>query len=171
MLKTAALVVLSIPLLLLGLCLSSSCVVVDVKQAEGPRIIVPVPLFLARTALAFAPDEATHIEIPELAEYSDIAEEIIEELIDAPDGVLVEVHDGREHVLIVKTGDELEIDVESGDEDVHVRMPLTVVAEILESYDGEELETRDVLQALSSVSRTDLVHVRTRDEEVKVWIW
>ena len=51
MLKAAAVVLLSIPILLTGVLLSSSCVVVDVKQAEGPRIIVPVPLFAARAAL------------------------------------------------------------------------------------------------------------------------
>ena len=77
MLKTAAIVVLSVPLLLVGVCLSSSCVVVDVRPADGPRIIVPVPLVFARAALAFAPDEATYIEIPELDDYADVAEQII----------------------------------------------------------------------------------------------
>ena len=51
MLKTAALVLASIPVVLAAMLLSSSCVVVDVKQADGPRIIVPVPLFVARAAL------------------------------------------------------------------------------------------------------------------------
>ncbi len=171
MLKAAAIVVLSIPLLLVGVFLSSSCVVVDVRPADGPRIIVPVPLFVARAALAFAPDEATHIEIPELDDYADVAEQIVDELLDATDGVLVEVHDGDEHVLIVKVGDEIEIDVDGDEEQVSVRLPLTVVADILESYDGERLETREVLEALSSISRTELVHVRTADEEVKVYIW
>jgi len=171
MLKAAAIVVLSIPLLLVGVCLSSSCVVVDVRPADGPRIIVPVPLFVARAALAFAPDEATHIEIPELDDYADVAEQIVDELLDATDGVLVEVHDGDEHVLIMKVGDEIEIDVDGDEEQVSVRLPLTVVADILESYDGEGLETREVLEALSSITRTELVHVRTADEEVKVYIW
>ena len=171
MLKAAAIVVLSIPLLLVGVCLSSSCVVIDVRPADGPRIIVPVPLFVARAALAFAPDEATHIEIPELDDYADVAEQIVDELLDATDGVLVEVHDGDEHVLIVKVGDEIEIDVDGDEEQVSVRLPLTVVADILESYDGERLETREVLEALSSITRTVLVHVRTADEEVKVYIW
>ena len=93
-----------------------------------------VPLVFARAALAFAPDEATHIEIPELNDYADVAEQIVDELLDATDGVLVEVHDGAEHVLNAKVGD------------------------------GERLETREVLEALSSISRTELVHVRTADE-------
>ena len=171
MLKTAAIVVLSVPLLLVGVCLSSGLVVVDVRPADGPRIIVPMPLFVVRAVLAFAPDEATHIEIPELDDYADVAEQIVDELLDATDGVLVEVHDGDEHVLIMKVGDEIEIDVDGDEEQVSVRLPLTVVADILESYDGESLETREVLEALSSISRTELVHVRTADEEVKVYIW
>ena len=174
MLKIAAIAVLSIPLLLVGVCLSSSCVVVDVRPADGPRIIVPIPLVFARAALTFAPDEATHIEIPELDDYADVAEQIVQivdELLDAADGVLVEVRDGGEHVLIAKVGDQIEINVDGDEEQVTVRLPLTVIADILESYDGEKLETRDVLEALSTLSRTELVHVRTADEEVKVWIW
>lgn len=171
MLKTAVVVLLSIPVFFAGLLLSSSCVVVDVKQADGPRIIVPVPLFMARAALAFAPDEAKHVEVPELAEYSAIAERILEELHDAPDGVLVEVRDGGDHVLIEKVGGELEIDVDTPDEVVSVTVPFDVAIEILESCDGEVLETSRVLSALSSASRTNLVHVKTVEEEVKVWVW
>ena len=171
MLKIAAVVLLSVPLILAGACLSSSFVVVDVRTSDGPRIIVPVPLFVARAALAFAPHEATHVKIPEIDDYVDVAAEIIDELLDAPDGVLVEVHDGGEHVLIAKVGDEIEIDVNGEDEEVSLRLPLSVVADILESYNGEELETRDILEALSSVSRTKLVHVRTEDEEVKIYVW
>lgn len=171
MLKIAAITVLSIPLLLVGALLSATWVVVDVRPADGPHIIVPVPLGLARAALAFAPDEAKHIELPELEEYADLASEILDELLDAPDGILVEVHDGNDHVLIAKVGDEIEIKVNGDDEEVSIRLPLTVAADILDSYDGDQLETHEALAALSSVSHTDLVHVRTDEEEVKVWIW
>jgi hypothetical protein len=174
MLKVAALVLVSIPVLLLGACLSSSYVIVDVKPDDGPRIIVPVPLMFARAAFAFAPDEAKHIEIPELAEfenYADLAEEIIDELIDAPDGVLVEVHDGDDHVVIAKAGDEIEVNVNGDNEEVSLRLPLPLVADILDSFDGEEIETGKILAALSSFSRKDLVHVRTEDEEVRIWLW
>jgi hypothetical protein len=171
MLKTAAIVTLSIPLVLVGAVLGSGVVVVDVRQADGPRIIVPVPVSLARTALAFAPDEAKYVEVPELAEYSDIAEQVIDELAGAPDGVLVEVHDHGDHVWIAKVGDEIEIEIDTDDEDVSVKVPLELVADILDSYDGDELDTREALSALSTVSRTDLVHVRTEEEEVKIWVW
>jgi hypothetical protein len=171
MLKTAAIVLLAIPLTLAGLLASSSCLVVDVKQTDGPRILVPVPLFAARAALGFAPEEAKWVDVPELGEYSELAARVIEELRSCPDGVLVEVEEGTERVLIEKLGDEIAIEVEDDDEDVSVHLPLSVAAEIFESHEGGRLEVAKVLDALASVSRSDLVHVRSRDEEVKVWIW
>jgi hypothetical protein len=154
-----------------GALLSSTWVIVDVRSVDAPRIIVPVPLGLARTALAFAPDEARRIDLPELEDYADVAEEIVEELIDAADGVLVEAHDRDERISISKGGDAIEIRVEGDDEEVSVRIPLTVAADVLDSYRDDVLETREALEALSSISRSELVHVRTENEEVRVWIW
>ena len=173
-LKTAAVVLLSIPLLLLGLVASTGLVVVDVKTSDGPRIVVPVPLFLARAALGFAPEEATEVEIPELGEYSEIASRLLAELSDCPDGILVEVDDRNDHVLIEKIGDEIAIEVSSDDEEVSVRIPLAAAAEVLESYEGGRLRVAGVLDALSSsssLSGTDLVHVKSENEEVKIWVW
>jgi len=174
MLKTAAVVLLSIPLLLLGLVASSGLVVVDVKTSDGPRIVVPVPLFLARAALGFAPQEAREVEIPELGEYPEIASRLVAELRDCADGILVEVDDGDDHVLIEKVGDEIAIEVSSDDEEVSVRIPLAAASEILDSYDGSRLRVAGILDALSSsssLSGTDLVHVRSENEEVKIWVW
>ena len=174
MLKTAALALISIPLLLLGLVASSGLVVVDVKTSDGPRIVVPVPLFLARAALGFAPQEAREVEIPELGEYPEIASRLVAELRDCADGILVEVDDGDDHVLIEKVGDEIAIEVSSDDEEVSVRIPLAAASEILDSYDGSRLRVAGILDALSSsssLSGTDLVHVRSENEEVKIWVW
>lgn len=171
MFKTGAVVVLSASVLALGACWSSSCIVVDVRPADGPRLIVPVPLAVARAALALAPHEATRIEVPELADYADVATPVADELLDAPDGVLIEVHDATEYLWIAKVGSDLKIEVETREEDVTITLPLEAAAQIFESYDGNELDTREVLDALGSVSRRDLVHVTTPEEEVKVWIW
>lgn len=171
MLKMAAVTVLSIPLVLAGVVASTGLVVVDVKSADGPRIVLPVPLVVARTALSFAPEEARLVEVPELSEYSELCSRLLSELRNAPDGVLVEVHDGNDHVRIEKFGDELSVEVESDDDDVSVHVPFEVASRVLESYDGNRLETSEVLAALSSASRTDLVHVKSGEEEVKIWIW
>lgn len=172
MLKTAALVLLSVPVLIVGALASSGCLVVDVKPSDGPRLIVPVPLFVARAALSFAPEEAAHVSLPEeVSEYSELALQIVDELRDAPDAVLVEVDDHPDHVLIEKIGNDLAIEVTSDDEEVSVRVPLEMAAELVESCHGGEVEVSRLLRALSSVSRTELVHVRSNDEEVKVWVW
>jgi hypothetical protein len=128
-------------------------------------------LSLARAALALAPDEAKLVEIPDIEHYQDVAEELVDELLVAPDGVLVEVDDGDDHVWIAKVDDAIEIEVDGDGEEVSISAPLEVIADILDSYDGQELATREVLAALATISSTELVHVRTEDEEVKVWIW
>jgi hypothetical protein len=174
LLKTAAVALLSIPVLLLGLVASTGLVVVDVKPSDGPRIVVPVPLLLAHAALRFAPDEATEVEVPELGEYSGIARRLVSELRDCPDAILVEVDDGGDHVLIEKLGDEIAIEVTGDREEVSVRIPLAAASEVLDSYDGRRLRVAGVLDALSSsssLSGTDLVHVRSDEEEVRVWVW
>jgi len=173
-LKTAAAVLLSIPLLLLGLVASTGLVVVDVKSSDGPRLVIPVPLLLARAAVGFVPEAATEVEIPELGEYSEIAGRIVAELRECDDAVLVEVDDRDDHVRIEKIGDEIAIEVSSDDDEVSVRIPLAAASEILESYDQGRLQVSGVLDALSSsssLSGTDLVHVRSENEEVKIWIW
>ena len=171
MLKIAAVALASFSTLTVGVAATSSWVVVDVKTADGPRIILPVPLVAARAALAMAPEEARRVEVPEMAEYSELAARIIDELREAPDGVLVEVKDRDDDVLIEKVGDEIHIDVASDDEDVSVQVPLDAIAEVLESYDGREVDAAQILRALGSISRSDLVHVKTAEEEVKIWVW
>ncbi len=171
MLKLIAVATISVPLLFAGALVSSSWVVVDVRPADGSRIILPAPLFVARAALAFAPREAASVEVPEMVEYSDLAVRVLVALAEAPDGVLVEIDDADEHVLVAKQGDGLIVEVESDDEEVFISLPMSVAVEVLEGFDGERLELRQVLSAISKVSRTDLLHVRTQEEEVKVWIW
>lgn len=171
MLKILGIAFLSLSLFFVGLLASSSCVVVDVKPADGPRVIVPVPIVLARAAMAVAPDEIRHVEVREYAPYSELARRVVDELQDIGDGVLVEVERRGEHVVVEKVGDELVIDAATGDEDVLLHLPLGAVADLLESYDGEDIDVVRALVGLSKVSRSDLVHVKTADEEVKVWIW
>ena len=166
MLKVAAV----LPLAFVAMVASASYVVVDVTT-DGNHFVIPVPLVVARAVVAFAPEESTRISCPEFAEYQEAAERVLEELIIAPDGDLVSVQDGDETVLISKSGGDLEVAVHNRDENVSVTVPLEAVAELVRHYDGEAFEVSDVLSALGEISNSELVHVRTADEEVKVWIW
>lgn len=160
------------PALFLGMLLSADYAIVDVREGgpDGMRIIVPVPLSLARMAMNFAPAEAKYVAVPEIAEYLPYAERIVAELRDAPDGVLVSVQEGDESVLIEKSGNALEVHVDDGESVVDVVVPFHAVIDILRAYDGEGFDTRDLLRAAGSASG-NVVHVKDDDNEVNVWVW
>ena len=171
MIKVAA--ILALPLALLSIVASSSCLVVDVREGgpDGMHIVVPVPLALAQLAVAFVPSEHTRVPCPEAAEFLPMARRIIEELQDMEDIELVRVEDGHELVVVSKIGENLEVEVFGNDEEVKVSLPLYAVEDILASFDGETFEASEAIAALRSVSNMDLVHVRDGDEEVKIWVW
>jgi hypothetical protein len=164
--------VLLIPLVTLVMVVSADYAVVDVREGgpDGMRLIIPVPLALARFALSFAPEEAQYIQVPEISDYIPAIQRAIEELRAARDGVLVSVEERNETVLIQKLGEKLRIDVDDGGEQVHVTVPLDAVGDMLEQYDGEGFRTKDLIRSVGQM-RGKLVHVRGDDEEVKVWVW
>jgi len=160
------------PAIFVGLLLSADYAIVDVREGgpDGVHIIVPVPLSLARLALTFAPAEAKYVQVPEIAEYLDYAERIVEELRMAPDGVLVSVEDRDESVLVEKVGETLEVHVKASDAVIDVTVPLDAVLDVLRAYDGEGFDTRDLIRAIGR-AHGDVVHVRDGDTEVKIWVW
>ena len=169
--KLAAIILL--PLALLGAALGSATwIVVDVKEGDGPRIVVPVPLFAVELAASFVPEERTRVSLPqEAARVLPVAARIFRELRQAPDGVLVEVEDREDTVQISKVEDNLQIRVRGPDEAVDVTLPLDAVEEIIESFDGDTLQAKDLLAALKRASRTDLVRVEDGNDRIRVWIW
>jgi hypothetical protein len=159
-----------VPAVFLGLLLSADNAVDDVRQGDGMRLIVPVPLALARLALSFAPPEARYVHVPEVADYLPHAERIVAELRGVDDGLLVSVEDRDQTVRIEKVGDALQIFVDEGDSVVDVSVPLDAVIDMLRAYDGRGFDTRDLVRAVGRADG-DLVHVRDRDQEVKIWVW
>ena len=147
-------------------------VVVDVRQ-EGPEafhITAPLPLPLARAALLFVDEDDTRVEMPELARFCAEAEKMVRLLADAPDAELVRISSRDEEVIIAKAGDHLEIGVETRDKEVHVRIPLSRLEELLSYYDGEAFEISDWLDVVEAISPGEFIHVRGRDHEVTVAI-
>lgn len=171
--KLAAITIL--PMLLVGgVVANSSILVVTVHEAGGTDITVPVPLAVAQVALAFAPDEAKRVEIPEIAEYLPYLEQIVSELERVPDTVLVEVRDRGDHVTVAKEDDFLRVRVrEDGDASVDVSIPLSTVRGIVAAYDAEDgvLHGTRVIGALRASPSGTLVHVRDDRDEVKVRMW
>ena len=147
-------------------------VVVDIRQGEPEvfQITVPLPLPLARAALLFVDEDETRVEIPELARFCAEAEEIVRLLAIAPDAELVRISSRDGEVVIAKVGDQLEIGVETRDEEVHVRVPLSRLEELLSYYDGEGFELSDLLDVIEAISPGELVHIQDRNHEVTVAI-
>ncbi|MEM6454370.1 MAG: hypothetical protein AAF772_04675 [Acidobacteriota bacterium] len=105
---------------------------VDEHQPNGTSIWLPIPAFLVDLATLGAPlviPPEAHREIEQvLGENQDNMREIIEGLVDGPDGVWVNARgsDG-EVVTIEKRRGALTITVDSPDADVRVAMPARLV--------------------------------------------
>jgi len=172
MVKLAA--VLAVPFALLATVASLGVVVVDVQEGgpDGHRIVVPVPLVFAQAALAAAPIVAEEqLRIPDEAlEHIGIAREILEALAAAPDGVLVEVEEPDEHVVIRKEGDKLVIKVHGKGEDVSVNVPLHLAMSSLPDSHGR-VSTLAMAGSLGAVRFTDLVEVHDGDDRVRIYVW
>lgn len=164
-----------LPLVLVGgVVMSSSILMVDVHEAGGTHLVVPVPLALAQLGLALAPDEIKYVDIDEAGRYLPYLERIVDELRDAPDGLFVEVEDGSDHVRVYKEADALKVEVdERGSETVRVSVPLASVAGIVDAWDEERraLRLTSVVGALRAAPSGDLVHVIDGDDEVRVRMW
>jgi len=94
------------------------------KRKEGTHLSLIVPAALVPATLHFVPREHVREASENLREYMPIIDAAIPALEDCPDGVLVEVSDPGEHVVIQKSGGSIVIDVNDHDDIVHVSVPL-----------------------------------------------
>jgi hypothetical protein len=140
-----------VSLVTVGGLASMDYAVVDVKEGgpEGTRIVVPVPVLLAQTALSFAPDHLARVPVdPEAERWMPVARAVAAELRNIPDAELVRVQDHGSDVRIAKAGDRLEIRVHDNGDDVAVNLPLAAADEVFAAFQGGRLDTRRVVAAL-----------------------
>jgi hypothetical protein len=143
---------------------------VEVRDArEGVSLSFPVPLLAAEAALAAAPRPP--VADPELVRLATAVLGILRELRRAPDGELVRVRERDESVTIRKDGDLIRVHVREPDEEVRVAVPFEAAERLLEDARDGRLELRGTLRALRAGPATELVHVRTEDEEVRIRVW
>jgi len=95
------------------------------KQPNGENVNLFVPAALATAALHFVPnrDLRAH-DSAELRSCLPLIDAAIPALYESPDGVLVEVKDPHEHVLVRKIGGSIVVDVNDSEDVVHVSVPL-----------------------------------------------
>jgi hypothetical protein len=97
---------------------------VDERQPDGTHLNLLVPALLATTAFDFVPDHDLTRGADQLRPYLPIIDAAIPALADSADGVLVEVVDATDHVLITKCGRSIVVDVSDEEDVVHVSVPL-----------------------------------------------
>ena len=110
-----------------GAALSSEgfiAVKVHEKKANGTHLTLIVPAAMVPATLHFVPKEDLKDAGRDIRPYLPIIDAAIPALEDCPDGVLVEVRDPGEHVLIQKAGGSVVIDVDDHGDVVHVSVPL-----------------------------------------------
>lgn len=113
--------------MLAGAALSSEgfiAVKVHEKAAHGTHLTLIVPAALVPATLHFVPKADLKDAGRDIRPYLPIIDAAIPALEDCPDGVLVEVRDPGEHVLIQKIGGSVVIDVNDHEDVVHVSVPL-----------------------------------------------
>lgn len=94
------------------------------KQAEGTNISLIVPAAVAPLALHFVPNTNLSQASAEVRPYLRLLDVAIPALENSPDGVLVEVTDPKEHVVVTKAGGSIIVDVNDQNDIVHVAVPL-----------------------------------------------
>jgi hypothetical protein len=163
----------AVPLLLCLLVYATGLAIVDIREGGpgGTRLIVPVPLALASTALLFVDQKHERIRWPGLEQHRDAAIRLARELQRAPDARFVEVESPGERVTVDKSGDILVVEVQDGDREVLVRVPIAALGELIERYDGESFQASDLLAAVRKAPPGECVRVHDGDDHVRVWIW
>jgi len=94
------------------------------KHGDGTHINIIAPAAVVPIALRFVPGDELAQASRDVREYLPIIDAAIPALEDTPDGVLVEVLDHTDHVLITKKGGSIVVDVDDSGDTVHVSVPL-----------------------------------------------
>ena len=107
------------------------------KKPDGTNLRLYVPAVLVPLGVRLAPERELERAMSHAREFLPAMRIAAEELERIPDGLLVEVSNSREHVLIVKRGGSLVVDVDNDGETVHVSVPLDIVRNL-----ARDLEAR-----------------------------
>jgi hypothetical protein len=94
------------------------------KQPGGTNIYVVAPAALVNATLEFVPNRHLAEASENLRPYLPIINAAIQALGDSPDGILVEVLDADDHILVRKSGGSIVVDVNDAQDTVHVSVPL-----------------------------------------------
>lgn len=114
------------------------------KKPDGTNLRLYVPAVLVPLGVRLAPERELAQAMSRAREFLPAMRIAAEELERIPDGLLVEVNRPREHVLIVKSGGSLVVDVDSDRETVHVSVPLKMVRNLTRDLEARVRHTMPV---------------------------
>jgi hypothetical protein len=107
---------------------------------DGVTFEFPLPGVVVEAGAALAPlvipDEELREMRAEIGQWGELVLAMAEELEEMPDDALVDVHDGGEHVRVIKDGGDLRVIVDSDDVDVDVTVPARAMRRSLEHILG-----------------------------------
>ncbi|MEL7059079.1 MAG: hypothetical protein AAGN46_03520 [Acidobacteriota bacterium] len=127
----AALACLLLPFVTLAATVAvTGFVTVEIEDAAGGEIFLPMPALVADLGLALAPRLLPAEARRELAPFRQALRSIADDIDDCPDATLLEVIDRGERVTFAKEGRSLVLRVE-GDEQVTVAMPSRLVSSMV----------------------------------------
>lgn len=103
---------------------------VDEYRDGGSHLHMWLPAAAVPMVMEFVPRREFERAAHEAKEWMPVAQIATKELAKLPDSTLVEVQDGREHVLVSTHNGAINIDVTDPEETVHVLCPLATIEEV-----------------------------------------
>jgi hypothetical protein len=114
------------------------------KKPDGTNLRLYVPAVLVPLGVKLAPERELSKAMSRAGEFLPALRIAAEELERIPDGLLVEVSSPREHVLVVKSGGSLVVDVDNSHETVHLTVPLKMVRNVARDLEARARHTTPV---------------------------
>lgn len=177
MLRTAAIATFGMVLMAATACSAQNTRWINVQvtnSREKANVEVRVPLGLVTTILNTIHTDGFHdgkvtVQLDKKA--VDLAK-LIEQVKSSPDGQYLRASDPNSDVVVEKKGDLLLINISerAGDRaQVEVRMPMALIGSVTVN-EKNELDLSDMFAKLDKMTSGDLVRVRSKDADVRIWI-
>ncbi len=148
--------------------------VVDVKTKgrDGHHIWLPLPMGVARVALAFVPDDELACELPaELRKHRETLRTVVDNLASCGDTTLVSVRSPEANVRIATQGGKIRLDVDAPDARVHGAFRIEALRHALERWDGKRMQASAALDLLAGLGRGELLSVESDEADVSIRYW
>jgi hypothetical protein len=109
---------------------------VDESRPGGDHVHLFVPAVVIPSAVDLIPEKELRKHAKQMQPWLPAIKIASRELSKSPDGILVEVIEPNQHVVISKQSGSILIDVKSPKENVHVTVPLRMIYSVAEKFEA-----------------------------------